>query len=68
MIGIKPAPSDHESNFKKVGAICVGAILMEPNQMSGCHSLKTKDQSSLPGIRICHILPGGSRSFGYRST
>ena len=21
MIGIKPAPSDHESNFKKVGAI-----------------------------------------------
>ena len=30
IIGIKPAPGDHESNFKKVMQLRVGAIPSEP--------------------------------------
>ena len=35
MIGIKPAPGDYESNFKKVSAIPCGCYTMQVNNIEG---------------------------------
>ena len=59
-IGIKPAPSDHESNFKKVGSIPCGFNNMGTRYLYSTNAVKmcsdSQSLSSLPSNLLVYVL------------
>ena len=55
IIGIKPAPGDHKSNFKKVGSIPFGFNTMGTERRSSLISLKRKYFDSKLESKTSHI-------------